>query len=152
MNKNLVLAVAVAVAIAVMMKVAPMMSVSEGKALIAFAIFFGAGGGIGGLTKSLAGFVTGAIWMIIANMIVASNQASFGDYQWVFLAIVGLIIVLQSRVSMLSYLPASLGGAALAAGAPAFRPFGLLVIGALILGGVLGFAADAVASMAAKKS
>lgn len=152
MNKNVVLAVAVAVAIAAMLKVAPMMSVSEGKCLIAFAIFFGAGGGLNGLIKTLAGFVAGAVWMVLANMVVATNQASFGNYQWVFLAVVGLIIVLQSRVSLLSYLPAGLGGAALAAGAPGFRPFGLLVIGALVVGGVFGFAADSVANMAAKKS
>ena len=152
MNRNVMLAVAVAVFIAVMMKVAPMMSVSEGKALIAFAIFFGSGGGLNGLIKSLAGFVAGAVWMILANMVVASNQASLGDYQWVFLAVVGLIIVLQSKVSLLSYVAAGLGGAALAAGAPTFRPFGLLVIGALILGTVCAFAADAVASMAGKKS
>ena len=113
---------------------------------------FGAGGGLNGLIKSLAGFVAGAVWMVLANMVVASNQASLGDYQWAFLAVVALIIVLQSKVSLLSYLPAGLGGAALAAGAPTFRPFGLLVIGSLIVGAVLGFAADSIASLAAKRS
>lgn len=151
MNRWTVLAVAVGVLIAALVKLAPVMSISPLVCMVAFAVYFGSGGGTGGLVKSIASLVAGAVWMVIANIIVISNQATLENYRWIFFGVVGIIVVLQTRVALLSYLTAGLAGVSMAAGTPGFRPFGLLVIGALVLGSVAGFVADSVANVVAKR-
>jgi hypothetical protein len=152
MNRVTVLAVAAAIGVAVLVKAAPTMSISTVICLIAFAVFFGSGGGTKGLIRSLCSLIAGAIWTVLANILVTAYESSLGDYRFVLFGIVALIIVLQSRVPLLSYIPGGLCGMALAGGTPAFRPYGLLVGIALVMGSVLGFAADAVTNMVAKKT
>jgi hypothetical protein len=108
MNRVTVLAVAAAVGVAVLVKAAPIMSISTVVCLIAFAVFFGSGGGTKGLVRSLCSLIAGAIWTILANMIVVAYESSLGDYRFVLFGIVALIIVLQSRVPLLSYITGGL--------------------------------------------
>jgi hypothetical protein len=152
MNRVTVLAVAVAVGVAVLVKAAPVMSISTVGCLIAFAVSFGSGGGTKGLIRTVCSLLAGAVWTILANMLVVAYESSLGDYRWVLFGIVALIIVMQSRVPVLSYIPAGLCGMALAGGAPALRPYGLLVGMALVVGSVVGFAADFATDLLAKKT
>jgi len=145
MNRWAVLAIAVAVLIAAIVKLAPMMSISPLVTMVAFAVYFGSGGGVQGLIKSGASMLAGVIWMVIANTIVVGHQEALENYRWIFFGIVALIVVLESRVSILSYFAAGLAGMAVAGGTPGFRPYGFIVMVAVVLGTVLAFVADLVA-------
>jgi hypothetical protein len=152
MDRVTVLAVAAGVLMAVLVKLAPALSISTGICMVAFAVSFGAGGGIGGLIKSVASLLAGAIWTLLANMLVVAHESSLSEYRWALFGIIVLIVIVQSKVRLLSYIPGALCGVAMAAGAPSLRPYGLLVGLALVLGSVFAFGADAITGLVSKKA
>jgi len=146
------LAVTAGILMAALVKLAPMMSVNSVICMVAFGVYFASGGKIPGLIKTLASLIGGAFWGVVANMLVAHNN-DLWPFRWLLLGAVALIVVFQSRVSILSYLPGGLCGAAVAtaANAASIRPDGVLLATALVMGSVLAFIAELAASVVAKK-
>jgi hypothetical protein len=153
MDTVMALAVTAGILMAAMYKLAPMMSVSSVICMIAFGVYFGAGGKLGGLIKTLASLLAGAVWAILANILVAQDNSLF-DYRWLLLGVVALIVVLQSKVSILSYIPGGLCGAAVATATnvASIRPDGILLGTGLILGSVFAFVAELAAGLISKKA
>ena len=116
---------------------------------VGLACFVGAGGGVTGLQKSLAGTISGVVWKTVYIAIASA----LGRQPVVDALVLGAVIfgmVYQARVPILSYTAgAIIGGATyLAMG---FRSFqmnsGLRVVIALAIGCVLGIVAERVAEM-----
>ena len=145
------LAVTAAVFVTVLVKVALILGISPVVCMVAFGVYFATGGGLSGLIKSLASLLAGAFWQLIANMLVVANESTLGDYRWLLFGAVVLIVILQSRIAVLSSVPGGLCGAAMAVSAPAPRPYGILVATALIAGSLAGFGAELAAGRVAKQ-
>jgi hypothetical protein len=152
MNRVTGLAVATGVLAALLVKFAPVLSIGPIAAVIGFAVYFAAGGKVGGLLKALASMLAGVAWQLLANMLLVTYESALGPYRWVLFGLVAFAIVLQSRIVVLSSIPGGLCGAAMTAHASVLRPDGILVGTALIVGAVAGFLADATAGMISKKA
>jgi hypothetical protein len=151
MDRETALAVTAAVLVALLTKLAPTLGISPVVCLVAFGVYFAAGGKLGGLIKALASMIAGALWQLLSNMLLAQVGGLY-HYRWALFGIVALLVVWQSRFTVLSSLPGGLCGAAMAVRASSLRPDGILVGTALILGAVAGFLAEATAGMVAKKA
>ena len=152
MNKVTGLAVAAAVVMGLLVRFTPVLSLSPTIAAVAFAIHFAAGGKVGGLIKALASLLAGAVWQVLANMLVLAHESALGPYRWALVGIVAFVVIAQSRFAVLSFIPGGLCGAAMAGHASALRPDGILVGTALIVGALAGFVAEAAGAMVGKKA
>jgi hypothetical protein len=116
---------------------------------VGLACFVGAGGGIGGLQKSLAGTISGVAWAAVYIAIAgALGRQDIVDALVLGAAVFG--IVYQARFPLLGYTAGALVGAAtyLAMGFRTFAMNGALrVVIALAIGCVLGIVAERVAEM-----
>ena len=120
--------------------------------IVSWGCFFAAGGKTTGLTKTIASNMSGVLWAFLA--LQASTMLGGGVA--ILSACVGVaafIMVMQSKVSALSFIPGAFLGAATAVS---------VVVGAsgtwinaviaLLAGAVLGYLSEMLAGMLAKKA
>ena len=120
--------------------------------IIAWGCFFAAGGKTTGLTKTIASNLSGVLWAFLA----LQAAKSFGGGLPVLSVCVGvaaLFMVLQAKISALSFIPGAFLGAATAVS---------VVVGAngtwtrtiiaLVAGAVLGYVSEALAGAISKPS
>ena len=119
--------------------------------IVAWACFYAAGGKIQGLQKTIASTVSGVVWVWLA--LTLTGMLNIGNLNWIMVGVVAFILVLQSRVAILSFIPGAFCGAAVTAWAAPTDPMGYLrVCIALIAGAVLGYVSEMGAGMIAKKA
>src|SRR6266508_3659212 len=153
MNMLMALAVSIGVLIALWVKVGGMIGVAIAvpAGIVAWACFFAAGGKTQGLQKAIASNVSGVIWVLLANLVI--NAAGLQSLAWVVIVVV-FLIVMQSKVAALSFIPGGFCGAAVtaASGAGTDIKTNLMVAVALVAGAVLGYISEMGAGMIAKKA
>ena len=116
--------------------------------IVAWGCFFAAGGKMTGLTKTIASNLSGVLWAFLA--LQAATRFGGGSTVAISVAVgvIALIMVMQSRVSLLSFIPGAFLGAATAVS---------VVVGAngtwtktiiaLVVGAVLGYLSEMLAGM-----
>ena len=117
--------------------------------IVGLACFVGAGGGVGGLQKSLAGTISGVVWAALYVAIAgALGRQDIVDALVLGAAVFGMVY--QARFPMLGYTAGVIVGAAtyLAMNFRVFAMNGTLrVVIALAIGCVLGIVAERIAEM-----
>src|SRR5712691_3658636 len=113
--------------------------------IVAWGCFFAAGGKTTGLTKTIASNLSGVLWAYLA--LTAANK--FGGGLPVLSAMVGIaafIMVLQAKISALSFIPGAFIGAATAVSVVvgANGTWSKTII-ALVAGAVLGYLSEMLA-------
>lgn len=153
MDMVLALALTVGVLVAVFVKVATMISMLWYVGVLGWACFMAAGGRMNGVKRACAAGLAGMFWVAAAEMTaLVSGQMQF---EWVFLGIAAFLIVIQSKLSLFSFIPAGLVGAAvIGAGGPigifdAVTNVRLAIV--YVLGVVIGFVAEMIAGAMARK-
>jgi uncharacterized protein DUF1097 len=116
-------------------------------AFVALGCYFASGGGVPGVQKTVVATLSGVVWVLIGQAIGGAIGSGSVVRPLVFGAI-ACAAVLQARVPLLSFTAAALGGAgvALGLGVNTIRE-GIRAGIALIVGALLGFAADRLAEM-----
>lgn len=124
--------------------------------IVAWGCFFAAGGKTTGLTKTIAANLSGVFWAFLA--LQALPRAGGGTAVLaVLVGIAALIMVLQAKVSLLSFIPGAFLGAATAVsvvtrtGADAFPHPWVKTVIALVVGAVLGYLSEMLAGALAGK-
>lgn len=155
MDMLMALALSIGVLIAVWVKVGPMvfgsLAIAVPAGIVAWACFFAAGGKTTGLQKTVAANVSGVVWVWIAMTLIGALQMS--NLAFVFVGVVAFILVLQSKVGLLSFIPGAFCGAAItaASGASDVKSY-LMVALAMIAGAILGYVSEMAGGMLAKKA
>ena len=154
MNLVTALAIAAGVLVAVWVKVSVLINVPFWYVgVFGWASYIGAGGGVNGLKKAIAGGVLGMALVAAAEMVAL--MTGHMELEWILLAAAIFVAVLLSRFSLFSFIPAAFCGAAvIGAGGPVgiFDAITNTKLGiAFVAGTVVGFIADAIAKMLAKK-
>ena len=145
------LALSIGVLIALWVKVGTMASLLVPAGIVAWACFFAAGGKVQGLQKTVAATLSGVVWVWLAMTLI--GMMSMGSWGWVIIGVVAFILVLQSKVPALSFIPGAFCGAAVTAwAAPTDLKGYLMVAVALVAGAVLGYVSEMGAGMIAKKA
>ena len=121
--------------------------------IIGLACFLAAGGGLAGLTKSLAGAASGVVWAMLYVMVSgALGRQSIVDALVLGAATFGMVA--QARLPLLGYTPAAIAGAAVSLGVMGVRAAtlqgGIRVAVALAIGMGLGYGAEYLAGMMKK--
>lgn len=145
------LALSIGILIALWVKVGTMASLLVPAGIVAWACFFAAGGKTAGLQKTIASNLSGVVWVWVANMLITGM--GMGSWAWVIIGVVAFVLVLQSKVPMLSFIPGAFCGAAVTAWAAPADPKGYVMVAvALVAGAVLGYISEMGAGMIAKKA
>ncbi len=150
------LAVSIGVLIALWVKfgglLAPGLAIAVPAGIIAWACFFAAGGKTTGLQKTIASNLSGVVWVWLAMTLIGAM--SMGSIAWVIIGVAAFLIVMQSKVAALSFIPGGFVGAAVtaASGAGTDIKANLMVAVALVAGAVLGYVSEKGAGMIAKKA
>ena len=120
--------------------------------IVAWACFYAAGGKTQGLQKAIAANLSGVVWVLLANLVISG--AGLQSFGWIVIGIVAFLIVMQSKLPVLSFIPGAFCGAALtaASGAGTDIKVNLMVAVAMIVGAVLGYVSEMVGGMIAKKA
>lgn len=154
MDMVLALALSVGVIVAVFVKVATMISMLWYVGVLGWACFTAAGGKLNGVRRAAVAGLAGMFWVAVAEMTsLVSGQMQM---EWVFLGIAAFLIVIQSKLSWFSFLPAGLTGAAvIGAGGPvgifdAVTNLRLAIV--FVLGTVVGYIAEIAAGMMTKRA
>src|SRR5213592_2985594 len=117
MNMLMALAVSIGVLIALWVKfgamVAPGLAIAVPAGIIAWACFYAAGGKTQGLQKAIAANLSGVVWVLLANLVISG--AGLQSFGWIVIGIVAFLIVMQSKLPVLSFIPGAFCGAALTA-------------------------------------
>ena len=145
------LAVTLGVLVAVLMRAASIFTISANVSIIAWACFIASGGKVTGLIRTVAGLLSGVIWSMIANFVIGAAGLETPTGVAVVFGCAALLVVLQSKIRVLSFIPAGLCGLALSTRATN-APIAILVTTALVAGVVLGFVAEWVSGRIAKKA
>ena len=118
--------------------------------IVAWGCFFAAGGKTTGLTKTIASNLSGVVWAFLA----LKATESFGGGLPVLSAMVGLaalFMVLQAKISALSFIPGSFLGAATAVSVVVgAKGTWTSTIIALVAGAVLGYVSEMLAGAMSK--
>ncbi|HEX3235118.1 MAG TPA: DUF1097 domain-containing protein [Gemmatimonadales bacterium] len=113
--------------------------------IVAWGSFFAAGGKMAGLTKTIASNLSGVLWAYLA--LTAANR--FGGGLPVLSAMVGIaafIMVLQAKISLLSFIPGAFLGAATAVSVVVgANGEWIRTVIALVAGAVLGYLSEVLA-------
>ena len=107
------LALSIGILIALWVKVGSMASLLVPAGIVAWACFFAAGGKIQGLQKTIAATLSGVVWVWLAMTLI--GMMSIGSWGWVIIGVVAFILVFQSRLPALSFIPGAFCGAAVTA-------------------------------------
>ncbi len=142
MDMLMALAISIGVLIAVWVKVGTMASLLVPAGIVAWALFYAAGGKTQGLQKVIASTLSGVVWVWLATSMT-----------WIVIGVVGFVLVIQSKVRALSFIPGAFCGAAVTAWAAPADPRGyVMVVVALVAGAGLGYLSEMGAGMIAKKA
>src|SRR2546430_11158767 len=137
MDMLMAVAVSIGVLIAGWVKVGAMASLTVPAGIVAWACFFAAGGKIQGLQKAIASNLSGVVWVWIAMALVGAMN--LGSIAWIVIGVVAFMLVIQSKVAALSFIPGAFCGAAVTAWAAPNGPKGLMMVaGAQEVGGGVG--------------
>ena len=120
--------------------------------IVAWGCFFAAGGKTTGLTKTIASNLSGVLWAFLALQAAARLGGGIPVLS-AAVGVIALIMVMQSKIPVLSFIPGAFLGAATAVS---------VVVGAsgtwtktivaLVAGAVLGYVSEMLAGMMAKKA
>lgn len=151
MDMLMAMAVSMGVLIAVWAWIGPMVSLAVPAGIVAWACFFAAGGKVQGLQKAIASNLSGVVWVWLAMTL--AGAMNLGGFAPVIIGVVAFILVIQSKVAMLSFIPGAFCGAAVTAWARPgdVRGYALIAV-ALVAGALLGYIAEMGAGMIAKKA
>jgi Protein of unknown function (DUF1097) len=151
MDMLMAMAVSIGVLIAVWVKLGAMASLAVPAGIVAWALFYAAGGKMQGLQKVVASTLSGVVWVWIAMTLIGA--LNMGSLTWIIIGVVGFILVIQSKLPALSFIPGAFCGAAVTAWAAPADPKGYIMIAvALVAGAVLGYLSEMGAGMIAKKA
>jgi len=123
--------------------------------IVAWGCFFAAGGKTTGLSKTIASNLSGVVWVFLALQALPR----MGDNAWALPLLVGLaafFMVLQAKISILSFIPGAFLGAATAVsvvsrtGTDAFANPWIKTVIALVVGAVLGYISEMLAGAMSK--
>jgi uncharacterized protein DUF1097 len=117
--------------------------------IVAWGCFFAAGGKTTGLTKTVASNLSGVFWAFVALYVNASLGGGIGVLS-LLVGVIALLMVVQSKVALLSFIPGAFLGAATAVsvvvGAEGKFPHPWArTAAALVLGAVLGYLSEMLA-------
>jgi uncharacterized protein DUF1097 len=120
--------------------------------IITWGAFFAAGGKTDGLIKTIAASLSGLVWAFIAITL----SAKLGGGTPILALLVGVIafgMVIQSRISVLSFIPGAFLGAASTVGAGATTDVNSLakIAIALVAGAVFGYVSEVFAGALTSK-
>ena len=120
---------------------------------IAWGTFFAAGGKTEGLIKTLGSTLSGLVWAFIAISVV-TKMGGGTPILCVMIGVIAFAMVLQSKVSFLSFIPGAFIGAATTVGAGASADVASLgkIAAALIAGAIFGYVSEVVAGALARKA
>ena len=153
MNVPIGVAVVVAVLLAVWVKLAEVLGMPWFVGLIGWACYVAAGRKMKGLGQVIAAGVAGMAWVAVLDM--GALLSGHEELELVAVGVAALAVLLQSRVSLLSFVPAGLCGiAVLGAGGP----MGLMDLAgntklalSFVFGAVLAFLAEWVGGKVSKR-
>jgi len=153
MDTLMALAVSIGVLIALWVKfgglLVPGLAIAVPAGIVAWACFFAAGGKVQGLQKAIAANLSGVIWVGIAMTIGATGTSNVA---FIFIGIAAFLIVIQSKIALLSFIPGGFCGAALTAASGVSDVKGYLLVAlSLVAGAVLGYVSELGAGVLAKK-
>ena len=115
---------------------------------VALGCYFAAGGGVAGLQRTVVATLSGVVWVLIAQAV----RVAIGGGSVVAAIVLGATAAalgLQSRVPLLSFTAGAFAGAGVAYGIGVGTLQGGMRAGiALVVGALLGFAADRLVEMA----
>lgn len=119
--------------------------------IVAWGCFFAAGGKTTGLTKTVASNLSGVFWAFVALYVNGSAAGGTGLLA-VLVGVIALLMVVQAKIPLLSFIPGAFLGAATAVsvvvGAEGKFPHPWVKTAiALIIGAVLGFLSEMLAGM-----
>lgn len=125
-----------------------------GPVIIGLACFIGAGGGMMGLQKSVAGTASGVVWAMLYMAVAAAlDKGVPGVLDALVLGAVVFGMVFQARVPLLGYTTGAIVGAAVAIAVPGrtmTMDAGIRIAVALAIGCVLGIIAERLGSAIAR--
>jgi hypothetical protein len=151
MDMLMALAISIGVLIALWVKVGTMASLAVPAGIVAWALFYAAGGKTQGLQKVIASTLSGVVWVWLANTLIGAMN--MGSMAWIIIGVVAFLLVIQSKLPVLSFIPGAFCGAAVTAWAAPASPQGYLMVAvALVAGAVLGYVSEMGAGMIAKKA
>jgi len=146
-------AVVIAVLLAVWVKVAEVLGMPWFVGLIGWACYVAAGRKMKGLVQVIAAGVAGMAWVAVLDMgaLVSGHE----ELELVAVGVAALAVLLESRVSLLSYIPAGLCGIAVMG---AGGPMGLMDVPgnaklgfSFVIGAVIAFLAEWVGAKVSKR-
>ncbi len=148
------LAVSIGVLIALWVKfgglLVPGLAIAVPAGIVAWACFFAAGGKVQGLQKAIAANLSGVIWVWLAMALIGAT--GLGNLAFLFVGVAAFLIVIQSKLALLSFIPGGFCGAALTAASGAKDPKGYLLVAlSLVAGAVLGYVSEVGAGVLTKK-
>ena len=154
MDMLMALAVSIGVLIAVWTYIAVgvVAQLSVWAAIVAWGCFFAAGGKMQGFQKTVAANVSGLIYAFIALQLVGLLGGSSAVLA-ILVGVIAFLMVLQSRIALLSFIPGAFIGAAVTVGSKHDSATDYVMTAvSLILGGLLGYVSEALAGAVAKKA
>ena len=153
MDSKTALAVTLGVLIAVWtyLTLAIIPDLSPWVGIAATGCYFAAGGKTAGLQKTVFASLTGLIYVWVMMQLLPRFGGGTLVYA-VIMGVIGFVIVMQSKVPQLSFIPAALVGAAVTVGNGAGADLShlLYVAVSLVAGAAIGFGAEEVAGSLAK--
>jgi hypothetical protein len=149
----LMVAIAVGVLLAVWVKVAGVLGMAWFVGLIGWACYVAAGKKGKGLLLVVAAGVAGMVWVSVLDMLTILTQHT--ELEWLAVGIAAVGVVMEARLSLLSYIPAGLCGVAILGSG---GPMGLMDLPgntklgfAFVIGAVIGYIADWIGSRVSKQ-
>jgi hypothetical protein len=121
--------------------------------IVAWACFFAAGGKTDGLLKTLASTLSGVFWAFAALYVYGQYGNQNVLILSVLVGVIAFIMVMQSKIAVLAFIPGAFLGAATAVSVVvgANGTWSKTVV-ALVLGAIFGWASEAVAGMLSRGS
>jgi len=151
MDMLMALAISIGVLIAVWVKVGTMASLAVPAGIVAWGLFYAAGGKTQGLQKVIASTLSGVVWVWLAMTLIGAMN--MGSMTWIIIGVVAFLLVIQSKLPALSFIPGAFCGAAVTAWTAPSDPRGYVMVAvALVAGAVLGYLSEMGAGMIAKKA
>jgi hypothetical protein len=122
--------------------------------IVAWGCFFAAGGKTTGLTKTIAANLSGVFWAFVALYLHGRLGGGTGMLA-VLVGVVALLMVIQAKIPVLSFIPGAFLGAATAVsvvvGAEGKFPHPWVRTAvALVLGAILGYLSEMLAGMVSR--
>jgi len=118
--------------------------------IVAWGAFFAAGGKVAGLQKTIASNLSGVLWAFVA-LTLSSRLGGGLPVLSGLVGVVAFLMVMQSKVSLLSFIPGAFLGAATAVSVVVGASGTYLnTVIALVAGAVLGFLSEMLAGKVAK--